>query len=456
MTDRKIQLADQELERRYLGDVLHASQRELQTHFAQPDSVAAVDLANLMHGRILGAAHELSRGGVEVSPLTVRAELERRSATGAIEVLDAMQAEYNPQGESLGVMSDRLRLLAQARRIREHAQRAAEAAGELRLDAAQEHAREVLGEQDRARVKLLSLHDSALTAVDNARKAVAGALIRRIPMGYPLLDQALKGGLRPATMAIIGGRTGAGKSSLMLGSAILQASVHGVRVGIVSCEDSADIWGERALGHFSALPTDQLLGQQLALGGASDLDNALDALACLQRVGVQLSYPLNRPLPDVLAAVRALIADGCKVIYVDYVQAILLGRGADRKDLVREATQRLKAECQQHGVALVLGSQLSRADKRDRFGEPHESDLKETGDLENMTEVVILLWKSSDAEDATALGKVTKVKWSPRRPRFELQRDDITGVLRNLLHVEPKSSGNGHGNEPEQTRGTWQ
>jgi replicative DNA helicase len=449
MNARKlIKLVDAELERRYIAEILHASQRELQAHFTQPLTVSAVDFASLANARILGMAQELSRAGSEVSPLSVRVELEQRQAGAALEALDGIVSEYNPAGDSLGVMSDHLRVLAQARRVREHARLAVEAAEQLQLESAQEHAREVLGEEQRARVRLLSLHGSALAAVSSARKAESGGIIRRIPFGYPLIDVALKGGLRPATMAIVGGRTGAGKSSLMLGSAILQAG-GGIRVGIVSCEDSAEIWGERALGHFSALPTDDLIGQQLALGGSGELDRALERLS---QIGVQLTYPLNRPLADVLAAVRALIADGCKVIYVDYVQAILLGREADMKVLVRDAAQRLKAECQQHGAALVLGSQLTRADKRNRFEEPFENDLKETGDLENMTEVVILLWKTSDAEDARALGKITKIKWSPKRPRFELQRDDVTGALRNLLHVERESSGNGH----QPTRQTWE
>lgn len=443
MSKPAIKLADAALERRYVADVLYASQPELQAHFAQPLTVTAVDFSNLAHARIHAIAQVLARAGDEVSPLTVRAELEQSAATAAIETLDTIMREYEPCGDSLGIMSDRLRTLAQARRMREHARLAAEAAEQLNLEGAQEHAREVLGEQERAQVKLLSLHGSALMAVHSARKAESGGLIRRIPFGYPLLDVALKGGMRPATMAIIGGRTGAGKSSLMLGSAILQANA-GIRVGIVSCEDSADIWGERAIGHFAHVPTDELIGQQLAFGSGGELERVLERLAS---IGVQLSYPLNRPLHDVLAAMRALIADGCTVIYVDYVQAILFSGRGDRKDLVREATQVLKAECQQHGVVLVLGSQLSRADKRDRFGEPHESDLKETGDLENMTEVVVLLWKSSDAEDAQALGKVTKVKWSGRRPRFELQRDDVTGVLRNLLPYEG-SNGKGNGHQP--------
>jgi len=434
----RIQLTDHALERRYIGDALHARPSERAAHLAAAERVNAVDFGSALHGRIVGAMHELSRAQTEVSPLTVRQLLEQQGALTAIEALQNALDQYDPQLDSLAVMSARLVELARARRVREHHLRAAEAAERLDLEAAQEHARESLGENDHAHVELMSLHSSALVAVQSARKEQGAHKLRRIAFGYGVLDQALRGGLRPATMAIIGGRTGAGKSSLMLGSALQQAS-YGARVGIVSCEDAADIWGERALGHFVQEPMDRLLGAQLAMGGTDALGRALEHL---KRVGVVLCYALNRPLADVLAAVRALIADGCEVIYVDYIQAVLLGRG-DRKELVSEAAQRLKSECQLHGVPLVLGSQLSRADRRDRFAEPSENDLKETGDLENMTEVVVLLWKESDAETARALGKISKVKWSPYRPRFELQRDGVTGALLNLVPYD-RSNGNGH------------
>lgn len=440
MSHRPIQLADHALERRYLGDVLHATLSERAGHLAAAERCNAVDLASSLNGRILGAVHELTRAQHELSPLTVRKLLEQDGALGAVEALDELLLKYEPQLDSLAVMSARLVELARARRVREHHIRAVDAAERLDLETAQEHAREALGENDRAHVQLQSLHSSALIAVHNARKDHSAQALRRIPFGYPILDSALHGGLRPATMAIVGGRTGAGKSTLMLGSAIQQTS-YGLRVGIVSCEDAADIWGERALSHFVNEPIERLLGAQLALGGTDALGRALEHL---KRVGVMLAYALNRPLADVLAAVRALIADGCKVVYVDYVQAILLGHRADRKDLVREAAQMLKAECQQHGVALVLGSQLSRADKRDRFSEPFDNDLKETGDLENMTEVVVLLWKDSDDEHARALGKLSKIKWSPQRPRFELQRDAVTGALVSLTHYDSRTGGNGH------------
>jgi Replicative DNA helicase len=432
-------LADHELERRYLAEVFNVPAEERARHFAQPSRVASGDFSASAHSRIVSVIHELVHAKQELSPLTVWNELERRGATSAIEVLSQLVREYEPQLDSLNVMSARLVDLARARRIREHHMRGVEAIERLDIEGAQEHARELLGENDRRQVDVMSLHASALIAVQSARKERDTKTQQRIPFGYPLLDAALLGGMRPSTMAIVGGRTSAGKSSLMLGAAIQQAS-RGIRVGIVSCEDAAEIWGERAIGHFTSQAVDRLLGNQLPMGGTDMLGGALQRL---ERLGVVLSFALNRPLVDVLASVRALIAEGCKVVYVDYVQAILLGHRGERRDLVREASQKLKAECQQHGVALVLGSQLSRAEKHNRFSEPFESDLKETGDLENMTEVVILLWKTSDADDAKALGKVSKVKWSAHRPRFELRRDSVTGALANL---EPhhESNGNGH------------
>jgi len=437
-TSARVKLADQELERRYIAELFIASADALARHVAQPSRATSADFTTSAHARIVSVVHEFVHTKQELSPLTASKELERRGALAAVAELEQLLGNYEPQLDSLNVMSARIVELARARRIREHHMRGVDAIERLDIEGAQEHARELLGESDRGRVDVLTLHASALLAVQNARKERDTKTQQRIPFGYGLLDAALLGGMRPATMAIVGGRTGAGKSTLMLGAAIQQA-IRGIRVGIVSCEDAAELWGERAIAHFAGDAVDRLLGNQLPMGGTDMLGRALQRL---ERLGVALSCVLNRPLVDVLAALRTLIGEGCKVIYVDYVQAILLGHRGERKDLVREAAQKLKAECQQHGAALVLGSQLSRADKRDRFSEPFESDLKETGDLENMTEAVILLWKESDAENARAFGKIAKVKWSPHRPRFQLKRDDVTGALASL---EPMHEGNGNG-----------
>jgi replicative DNA helicase len=263
-------------------------------------------------------------------------------------------------------------------------------------------------------------HVPLLTARDVVHSAAYPSTTRRgavVRTGYGMVDGAVRAMPR-STMLTLGGRTGCGKSTLMLGMAMHMAH-SGLKPGIVSTEDAEDIWGSRLLAQLvPELSSERLLSQQLDLGHKADVDRGL---VMAERIGVKFAFQLNRPLKDVLAAVRALCEQGCDVVFVDYLQAIKLGMGPKRAELVSNAAQELKATCQEHGAVLVLGSQLSRPDRTKPFAEPHANDLKESGDLENMSEAIVLLWKTSDDDNAVMLGKVAKVKWSNRRPRFEME-----------------------------------
>jgi replicative DNA helicase len=428
-------LVDAALERAYLGDLLIGSDRESWArHIAAPDRLQPADLAVSAHQRILGAIHELAAERQEVSSLTVRAMLERRSEIAAAHVLEAIWVAYEPTIDSYAAMARRLHELARARRTDALLRMALEATQRLHLEAAEEMAREVLGDGSQGRVEAISLHSAAVARTASTSRPTGG-----VRTTIELLDRSI-GRLRPGSMVTVGGRTGAGKSTLMLAMALGMAR-QGHKPGIVSCEDPAELWGERALCHVSDFGPHDLEQAQPSLGLRSRIDAALSAIP-----GVQLACVLNRPLEDVLAAVRDLLANKrCDVILVDYLQAIRLGHIARRAELVSAAAQRIKSECQRHGVPLILGSQLSRPDKAKPFAEPHCYELKESGDLENMSEVVLLLWKTSDESSARMLGKVAKVKWSPRRPRFEM-RLAPNGALASVEYYEaPEEMTESHG-----------
>jgi replicative DNA helicase len=309
-------------------------------------------------------------------------------------------------------------------------------AGHGPLDDAHECAREALGIRLDDHEVILSLRDCGQLALSPRTKQYGPA----VRLGYPLIDSAYRSMPR-SSMMVIGGRTGAGKSTLMLGGA-LQLAHEGARPGIVSVEDPEELWGARALAQL--VPT---LSSERLLSDQYDFDRHADAergLQLLDRAGVAMSFKLNQPLAQVLRGVNALCKRGCNVIFVDYLQAIRLGLGAKRAELVSDAAQQLKGLCQQHGAVLVLGSQLRRADAAKPYAEPHASDLKETGDIENMAEVILLLWKTSDEDSAEMLGKVAKVKWSPRRPRFHLVLAQ-NGALERIEGYQP----------PVAASGTW-
>lgn len=440
-------LHDIALERAYIAELLCAGDDAGRSkHLASPERLSPLDCAQLQTGRILSVVHELASLGLEISPLTVRDRFEQTGFAHCAEAVDGIFAGYEPRADSLGVMAERLSKLGQARALQGHLSLAIESVGKLQLDAAQEHARDAIAEAPRARVRVLSALDVAMVAASSAQRgAQNGASVIR--SGLPMLDNAY-GGLPRGTMLTVGGVTGSGKSSLMLNIALWLAR-NGHRPGIVSVEDSDAMVGGRVLSHVANVHPQQLQSAQLDFDGSRELERGIELA---RSIGVAFAFTENRPLHDVLTAVRDLLSNHrCDVIMVDYIQAIRLGHssGAKRAELVSDAAQALKGECQQHGVPLLLGSQLNRANKDRPYAEPHARDLKETGDLENMSDVVLVLWKTSDDDDARALGKVAKCKWSSKRPRFELTRS-ATGALVNLIpYYPPQQPSNGNGRNAE-------
>lgn len=315
------------------------------------------------------------------------------------------------------------------RQVKHELQQGAAAAQAGELEDAREAARRVLEQRADTSVAVLSTHDVALRALQ-PRSAHHGY----VRTGYVILDGAIRA-MPPSTMMTLGGRTGSGKSTLMLGMA-LHAARAGLHPGIVSLEDAEDVWGARALAQLEPdLSAEHLIAHQLDFRSHAAAQRGLELA---KRAGVRFTFCLaRRALQDVLAAIRALCAGGCNVILVDYVQAIALGLRHEQRIAVSHAAQQVNSETKAHGAVLVLGSQLKRADESKPFAEPHAGHLKETGDLENMSDVVLLNWKTSDESDARCLGKIAKIKWSRWRPRYELDFAS-NGALKDLIDYTPQ------------------
>jgi replicative DNA helicase len=164
-----------------------------------------------------------------------------------------------------------------------------------------------------------------------------------------------------------------------------------------------------------------------------DVGRCVRAIREAKDKGLTLSFQIGKPISRIVSAVKRMVEyDGAKVIYVDYLQAISV-KGQDRYAARTDTAQELKGLCYDLRVPLVLGSQLKRPENGNPFREPNYSDLKDSGDIENMSEVILLLWPRSDEKGAPVLGKVAKVKWSDERPRFQLLRSATNGTIIDLI-----------------------
>jgi replicative DNA helicase len=235
-------------------------------------------------------------------------------------------------------------------------------------------------------------------------------------------------GAVPGSLTVLGGQTGAGKSTIALYLADAYERV-GIAPGVISLEDPASTWGRRIIGADS--------GADPVHASADGWDSIAEAA---ERAGLSSSrwaFPTRYDVSEVLAHMRRLVdVEGCGVIFVDYLQVVTNRehRGYHRGELLSAATAAMKGEAKRLGVPLFLGSQIKRVERvGGKLREPSIHDLKESGDIENMAEGVVLLWKDGDGEDATSLGKVGKLKGSHERPRFELRRG-AAGCIARIEH----------------------
>lgn len=213
-----------------------------------------------------------------------------------------------------------------------------------------------------------------------------------IPTGLPI-DKRI-GGLFPGQGAILGAATGVGKSSIILASAV----DYPTKVGVISLEDTADVWGSRLLSYASGVNSLKLRRKDLTDEDRVRLSEGERLLK--RKKNLHIAYCIGAPLEEIISAIRDLAALGCKLIWIDYIQKIR-GITDDRRNEVSTAFTKIQRACDKKEVAAIFVSQFSR--QHDPYARPQLSWLKESGDLENETRLAILCQRDRDEHDEDRL-----------------------------------------------------
>src|SRR4051795_10822099 len=147
----------------------------------------------------------------------------------------------------------------------------------------------------------------------------------RIPPGVPELDRVLGGGLVPASLVLVGGEPGVGKSTMLLMALRAMSETH--RVVLVTGEESVA----------------QVKLRAARLGGAANVE--ILAETELETV----CATLERELPDV-----------CVIDSVQTLYASELGSAPGSVGQVREAATRLLRVAKENGVATILVGHVTK------------------------------------------------------------------------------------------------
>lgn len=219
----------------------------------------------------------------------------------------------------------------------------------------------------------------------------------KLSTGLADLDELI-GFLRQKSMVVIGGRPGSGKT--MLGLQIMNhVATRGRGVGLVVSLE---------------MPGEQLTLRTIASLGGVDL-RRMDEVKCLEqdewnRIGLAAGkiknaelYLLDTPgltMPAIRAEALKLRREvGLDILMIDYVQIVGTdGKSQNRADAVAKVSIAIMNLSRELAIPILVLAQLNRGPANRTNKKPQASDLKESGQIEQDADAVILVHYDRDSE----------------------------------------------------------
>lgn len=251
-----------------------------------------------------------------------------------------------------------------------------------------------------------------------------------VPTGFGDLDLLL-GGLEPGSVTVVGGSTSQGKSVLVRQIAINAARCTG-GVDYVTPEDRRRAVATRALVAESRVPMHQVRAGEL---DRLDFQALLDARASLGQAASRFHVDDTSgvTIQQIAHRVRRRKAQlGTVLVVLDYVQLIRDEKAWNRKDQVDRAAYGFAELCERERVAGILVSQLNREKSKRENPEPQLSDLKESGDLEQVATNVLFIHRDAKLEDRQRAAVFVRKQKNGRLGRVELGWDGARTALYDL------------------------
>lgn len=209
-----------------------------------------------------------------------------------------------------------------------------------------------------------------------------------IPTGISRLDAALCGGFEPGQLIILAARPSVGKTALMLQLARVAAE-HGAPAMIFSLEMT-----EVQLGRRMMLSTNLLTREELATGVNIDWDKFNQASEIVASWPITINARSRQTSEIVSKMTTACLQGKCRIAFGDYLG--LFKGGGTLKEMtnaqrIGEITKELKATALRCGIPIVLLCQLNREKDKGAGREPQLTDLRDSGDIEQDADVVLML-----------------------------------------------------------------
>jgi replicative DNA helicase len=210
-----------------------------------------------------------------------------------------------------------------------------------------------------------------------------------VPTGFADLD-ALTNGLHAGQMIVIAARPAIGKSTLALDFARAAAVKHGLATVMFSLEMSRNEVTMRLLSAEARVSLQSMRTGQL---GDDDWTRLARRMSEVVDAPLFIDDSPNMSMMEIRSKCRRLKQrHDLKMVIIDYLQLMSSPRRVEnRQQEVSEMSRSLKLLAKEIEVPVIAISQLNRGPEQRTDKRPLLSDLRESGSIEQDSDVVILL-----------------------------------------------------------------
>ncbi len=297
------------------------------------------------------------------------------------------------------------------------------------------------GEMNRGFVKLEKSMAESLRLADEAFKR--DSHITGITTGLRDMDRKL-GGFQKSDLIILAGRPSMGKTALATNIAINAARAYhetngkeGGAIAFFSLEMSSEQLATRLLGDYSSVPADKIRRGEIK---QDDFSKFIEASNFLSRAPLYIDDTPGLSVAALRTRARRLkrLVPDLSLIVIDYLQ-LLRGSAKSSENRVQEVseiTRGLKGLAKELDVPVLALSQLSRAVESREDKHPQLSDLRESGSIEQDSDVVMFVYREEyyhARSEPSRRADEGEEKFNARYQRWQERGEEVMNVAEVLI-----------------------
>ena len=237
--------------------------------------------------------------------------------------------------------------------------------------------------------------------------------ITGIPSHFMDLDNLING-FNDSNLMILAGRPAMGKTALALNIAENICFQNQMPVGIFSLEMTAEQLMHRIVCSQAEVESDKILQGNLS---GSDFQRIVAAVGEMQKQTMVIDDQPGLKITDLRARARRMKENfGIRFLAIDYLQ-LISGSGTsrnqeNRQSEISEISRMLKTLARELNIPILCMSQLSRKVEERAGHRPMMSDLRESGSIEQDSDVVMLMLRRDyyDPNDKPGMAELIVAK----------------------------------------------